>query len=158
MPIDYSAAAKKQLNATSANDPILLLLEIDHPDLASILRVTNNNEDVTHLTNVFTALPFEITPPDDLSQGQPRAQLVVDNVGRVMTQWIEDSGGGDGATVRLIQILHSDPDTIEWEVTMNLYNVSMDMLRVTGTLAFEDFLNMPGVTVTYRPETAPGLF
>jgi hypothetical protein len=82
----------------------------------------------------------------------------VDNVGRVLTDWIDSSKGGRGATARFIQVLPSDPDTIEWDLTMNLDNIEMDALRVRGELTFDDLLNLPAVAVTYRPEVAPGLY
>lgn len=156
--IDFSPAARAQFNLSSAPDPALLLLEISHPDLVDPVRVVNNLEDVVSNGDTFTACAFNLVPPSDLAQGQPRATLTVDNVGKVLTSWIENSSGGEGATVRIMWILYSDPDTIEFEVTMYLYDVAMDMFRVTGTLAFEDWLNRPGVTLTYRPDTAPGIF
>ena len=158
MPVNYSATAKKQLNVTSATDPVLLLMTLSHPDLITPVRITNNTEDVMSNGDLFIAMPFEITLPDDLSQGQPRADLSIDNVGRVLTQWLDDSAGGDGATVLLQQILFSAPDVIEWSATMDLFNVSMNSSRVTATLAFANFLDKPGVRVIYRPDTAPGLF
>ena len=54
--------------------------------------------------------------------------------------------------------MRSDPATVEWEITMDLNNLSMTMLEVTGELSFDDLLNKPGVTLVYRPNVAPGLF
>ncbi len=104
------------------------------------------------------AVGFRATLPDDLEKSLPSAQLAVDNVGRELTQWIESSGGGQGATVRMMQVLRSDPDTIEWETTLDLTNVGMTMQEVSGTLGYEDFLNKTAVPSVYDPATAPGLF
>jgi len=154
----YSSTLKEQLNSTSATETPLLLLEIDHPDLAAPVRVVNDNQDLVHLGNTFTAMAFRATLPDDREEGMPRARLAIDNVGKELVAWLEASGGGQGATVRMMQVLRSAPDTIEWEVTMDLSNLSMTALEVSGVLSFDDLLNRPGVTLTYRPETAPGLF
>lgn len=106
----------------------------------------------------FKAVGFRATLPDDLEKSLPSAQLAIDNIGRELTQWIESSAGGRGATVRMMTVLRSDPDTIEWETTLDLNNVGMTTQEVTGTLGYEDFLNKTGVPYVYDPTTAPGLF
>lgn len=158
MPRNYSRPYKEMINATGAGEAPLTLLEITHPDLASPVRVVNDVQDLVSNGNTFTALAFRVTLPDDLDSGQPRAQLAVDNVGRDLTSWIEASAGAAGAAVRLMQVRRSAPNTIEWEVTLDLNNVSMNMLEVSGELGFDDLLNLPGIALTYRPDVAPGLY
>jgi len=159
MARNYSTATKKLVNATSAPELPLLLLEISHPALATPIRVVNDNQDLISNGNTYTAMAFRARLPDDMSQGGlPRAQLSIDNVGRELVQWIESSGGGKGASARMLQVVRSVPNVIEWEVTLDLSNVHMTAMEVTGTLGFEDLLNLPGVAFTYRPDTAPGLF
>lgn len=136
----------------------LTLLEITHPGLPTPVRVVNDTLPITVLGNEFTPLSFRPVWPDDLNQGLPKARLSIDNVGRELTQWIESTGGGQGAEVRLMQVLRSDPDTIELDITLGLDNVEMNQLEVSGELGFDDILNRPSVTLTYRPEVAPGLF
>ncbi|HHJ11888.1 MAG TPA: DUF1833 domain-containing protein [Chromatiales bacterium] len=158
MPRNYSGPFQETINAVSASEAPLVLLEISHPGLTQPIRVVNDNQDLTHQGNVFTAMAFRFIPPDDLENGMPRAQVVMDNVGRELVTWLESSNGGEGATLRAIQVLRSNPDQIEWEATLDLSNLSIDQLQVRGTLGYEDILNLPGVMVRYRPETAPGLF
>jgi len=158
MARNYSTTANKKINATSATELPLVLLEIDHPDLATPVRVVQDNQDITSNADVYTALAFNISMPDDLSSGQPRARLALGNVGRELVQWLESSGGGRGATCHIMQVLRSVPNTVEWEVTMNLNNVQMNMLQVTGELTFDDILNLPAVPKMYTPTVAPGLF
>lgn len=158
MPRNYSAGFKEVLNDTGATEVPLLLLEITHADLASPIRVVNDNQNLTSNGNLFVAIAFRATLPDDLDEGMPRAQLAVDNVGKDLVAWLEASNGGQGAQVRMMQVLRSAPNTIEWEMTLDLNNISMDMLEVRGTLTFEDILNQPAVPLTYRPDVAPGLF
>jgi hypothetical protein len=122
------------------------------------VRVVNDNLDVTFETNLYTALAFRASLPDDVAQKLPRARLAVDNIGKELVSWLELSGGGQGATCRMIQIMRSDPATVEWEITMDLSNLSITMLEVTGELSFDDLLNKPGVALMYRPSVAPGLF
>lgn len=154
---DYSATARRKINATSGEAP-LLLVEISHPDLASPVRVVQDNQDITHLGNLFVAFAFGVDIPDDQDKQTPRGRVWMDNVGRELVQWLEISNGGEGAEVRFIQVWRDDPDTIEWEATLQLSNVDMDMHRVNGDLGYEDLLNKPGVVLRYDPQTAPGLF
>jgi hypothetical protein len=158
MPRNYSSGAKETINATGAAETLLLLLEITHPDLGSPVRVVNDNQDLTSNGNLFVGIAFDATLPDEPTEGMPRASLAIDNVGKDLVAWLETSAGGQGAQVRMMQVRRSVPNTIEWEVTMELSNVSMDMLRVRGVLAFEDILNRPAVALTYRADVAPGLF
>jgi hypothetical protein len=154
----FSATTNKKINAVSSSEHPLLLLEISHSDLAAPVRVVQDNADITFESNAYTAMGFDASLPDDIANKLPRARLTVDNVGKELVQWLEASAGGQGASCRLIQIMRSDPAVIEWEITMDLSNLSIDMLSVNGELSFDDLLNKPGVTKVYRPSVAPGLF
>lgn len=155
---DYSKSAKESLASISKPEAPVLLLEITHADLASPVRVVNDNQDIVSNAETFIGLAFRALLPDDLSQGSPRATLAIDNVGRDLTQWIESSAGGEGSTVRMMQVMRTAPDVIEWEVTMELTDVSMTENEVRGNLQFKNLINTPGITVFYRPENSPGLF
>jgi len=154
----FSANATRQINSTEAAELPRLCLEIHHVDLASPVRVVNDNQDLVHQANLYVAMAFQASLPDDLEQGMPRASLAIDNVGKELVSWLEQSNGGEGAQVRMLLVMRSDPDLVEWEVTMGLTNVSMTSKAVTGTLSFEDTLNLTGLPVTYRPDVSPGLF
>lgn len=154
---NYSAGARRSMNATSGEAP-LGLLEIDHPDLAAPVRVVNDNQNLTHQGNLFVAIDFAVSLPNDMEKQVPRAEIGMDNVGRELTQWLEASGGGEGAQVRIIQVMRDDPDVVEWETTTDLSNVEMDWARINGVLGYEDLLNRPGVLLRYDPQTAPGIF
>jgi hypothetical protein len=158
MPRNYSRSFQETINRTGAPEVPRVLLEISHPGLATPVRVVNDVLDLVSNGNTYTALAFRVTLPDDLDQGQPRATIAIDNVGRDLTAWIESSAGAKGATVRFMQVMRSAPDVIEWEVTLDLNNVRMNMLEISGQLGFDDILNLPAIPLTYRPDVAPGLF
>jgi len=158
MPISRSASWHRKVNAVSSAEAPIILLEIDHPLFSVPARVVNDNQDITSNGDVYTALTFEITLPDDMEGQIPRAQLSMDNIGRELTQPLEDSNGGEGATVRVMQVLRSAPNVIEWEALLDMRNVSMTNLKVNAELSYEDILNRPAVAVRYDTFTAPGLF
>jgi hypothetical protein len=158
MARDYSANFYKTINSIEAEEFPLLLLEIDHPDLDTPIRVVNDMQDITHLGNVFTAIAFRASLPDDREESLPKAILSIDNIDKDLVGWLELADGGVGATCRMLQIMRSDPDVIEFEITMNFTNVSMNNLEVRAELTYEDLLNRPGILYEYRPYNSPGLF
>lgn len=154
---DFSRNAQQKINATSGEIPVVLL-EINHSDLALPIRVVNDNQDITSNGNLYTALAFNITLPDDFGEQIPKATLSVDNIGRELTQWLEASAGARGATVTVRMVMRDTPNLYEMEITMDLTNLSINWLEVSGSLGFENILNRPAVALTYRRDTAPGIF
>jgi hypothetical protein len=158
MARSYSTTYQRTVNATAAAEVPRLLLEISHPALGEPLRFVNDTDALVHQGQTYIAAPFRYVLPDDFEGQLPRAQLQIDNVGRELTDWLEATEGGAGAGVRMLQVLRSDPDVVEWEVQLELQGVLMDVFTVSGQLGFEDVLNRPACALSYRPETAPGLY
>lgn len=158
MARDYSAAYKSTLAATSAPEAPLILLEINHPALSEPVRVVNDNEALTSNGNVYVGCQFTASLPDDFADQLSRASLMVDNVGRDLMHWVETSGGGEGSTATIRQVMRSRPDLIEWSITMNLYNVNADVAHVSAELGYETLFGRPAVQMCFRPEVSPGIF
>jgi hypothetical protein len=155
---DYSASARREISKVNADNLPITLLEIDHPDLATPVRVVNDRQDITFETNLYTALGFDITMPTDLQKGLPKASLSIDNIGKELITWLEASNGGANTSVRILQVLRSAPSVAEVDMLMTLSNITITTLLITGELGFDDLLNVPAVTIIYSPEFAAGLF
>jgi len=156
--MNLSNSGKVKVNATNSIDPMVILLQIDHPDLAAPIRVVQDSQNITSNGNLYVKMPFDVTPPDDLTQGSPKATLKMDNVGRELMQWLEISNGGAGATATLSRVFVSNPDIVEWQVTMDMTNLVANTTTVSARLGYEDLLNRAAVPIRYTPETAPGIF
>jgi hypothetical protein len=154
----FTQAARRQLLATSADQNLLVLLEITHPALVVPIRVVRDTQDLTTRGVTFTACAFDITLPDDVEGQIPQAQIQVDNIGQELTQWLEVSGGGAGAQCRIIQMYRSDPDVYETDITTDLTGLVIDNQKVTGNLGFVNLLGKTGVTYLFTPDRAPGLW
>jgi len=154
----YSSQYKSTLSRVSSEETPLFLLEISHASLDAPVRVVNDTQDLTSNGNLYIACPFRCVLPDDFEGQLPKARLAVDNVGRDLMYWIETSGGGAGSTVKLIQVMRSRPDTIEWSINMNLYNVQATMQEVTAELGYENLFAKPAIKKQYRPDNSPGVF
>lgn len=158
MAKNYSSEFKSTLAEVSAPEIPYVLLEINHPDLASPVRVINDTEDLTSNGNLYVAIPFRCTLPDDFENQLPKARLSVDNVGKELMYWIETSGGGNGSTVTMRQVMRSRPDLVEWEITMSLFNVSCTMSEISAELGYENLFAKKAIALQYRPNNSSGIF
>lgn len=158
MPRAFSAEYKSTLAAVSAPEAPILLLEIDHEELVEPVRVCSDTQDITSNGQLYTACPFRFVLPDDHENQIPRARLAVTNIGRELMTWIEAAGGGQGATVRFMQVMRSRPNLIELDITMGLTNLVATMEEVSGALGYENVFGRPAIGLRYDPPTAPGLF
>lgn len=153
----YTAHFHEETGSTSGTAPVILL-EISHAQLATPIRVVNDNSDLVSDGDTYTAFAFRVTLPTDIAGQLPRATLTIDNVGRELTQWLDASNGGKGAQVRFMQVMRDTPDVIEYDITLDLLNVSQTLSTVSAELGYDDTLNLPGLPITYRPDVAPGIF
>lgn len=158
MSKDYSANFKSTLAEVNAPETPLILLEIDHPDLDEPVRVVNDTVDVTSNSNLYIGFPFKCVLPDDFENQLPKARLAIVNVGRDLMYWIETTNGGQGSTCTFKQILRSNPDLVEWQITMNLSNVQVNMNEISAELGFENLFSKPAISRQYRPSNSSGLF
>lgn len=154
----YSTTARREISKVNADNLPVTLLEIDHPDLATPIRVVNDRSDIVFETNTYISMGFNITMPTDLQKGLPRSSLAIDNIGKELVSWLELSNGAPNTSVRIIQVLRSDPSVAEIDMLMTLSNITITSAYVTGELGFEDLLNVPAVTIIHSPEFAAGLF
>ncbi|MCG7328066.1 DUF1833 family protein [Achromobacter sp. ACRQX] len=158
MPRHLSNAGVRNALATSADEPLITLIEITHPGLPIPARFANDTADIVVEGNTFVACRFDVSLPDDQDEQVPSAKLEVDNIGRELTQWLEISGGGKGAKCRLIMVLRSSPANLEFDMTMDLAGLVITNQRVGGDLGFKNTLMQAAVTVRYDPSTTPGIF
>ncbi len=139
-----------------ASDQALILLKIDHVDLAEAIFVVNDRVNVTSNAQEYIAFPFEIRLPDSLEDAPPRATLLIDNVSREIGQAIRDIS--TAAIVTISVVLRADPDTIEMDFpVMRLTNIRYDALQVSGDLEFEDLTREPFPARIFSPAEFPGL-
>lgn len=151
-----TTAIKQAAYDQETKEVILVIVTIEHDDLAAPIRVVNNTEDITSGGDTYTAFPFDITLPDAREDAPPRARLVIDNVSREITQAIRSIS--NAATVTLGVIQASNPDVVdpEWPF-FKLTNVKWDVGQVSGDLTLEDFTSEPFPAGIFSPASFPGL-
>ena len=154
MPTDaYRIAAA----AVDPDDDVLEGIELTHPDAPAPVRLVNDAEDRTIAGETWTGLRMLLVWPDQSEDRRPRARIACDNVGRVLTQWIETTRGLVGGRVRLVRALAST-GAIEQSVTMDVGGASVDAAEVSIELGFGLSLTDRAVAMRHTPTTSPGLF
>ena len=143
--------------ASAPADVMVTALEIRHPAIAEPVRVVDDGQDHTIEGARYVGLRFTARLAGDVQGQAPQAELVIDNIGRALTQWIEAADGGAGATVRVMRLVAGDAAP-EWEMTMDVESMSMDQERITARLGFDPLLGRNAVTPRHDPQTSPGLF
>ncbi|MFY3082042.1 DUF1833 family protein [Achromobacter xylosoxidans] len=158
MTRSLSSAAARNVLATSADEPLLAAIEITHSELEVPARFVNDTQNIIIEGNEFFACRFDMTLPDDRDEQVPQARLEVDNIGRDLTRWLEESQGGRGAKCRVLMVLRSSPDNLEFDMTLDLTGLVITNYRVSGDLGFKNTLMQSAVAVRYDPSTSPGIF
>ncbi|WP_420010452.1 DUF1833 family protein [Tateyamaria sp.] len=149
------------IRASAPRSRIVTCLDVQHPDSPSgPVRVVNDTSDIEVGGEQYISTHFQAQLAADVERQAPRAQIVIGNIGRELSNWIEAVGGGAGGTIRIFEVLISADGIAgapEWEIEMDIGAITVDDL-VTVTLGFDPLLNRPAVSLRYDPQTAPGLF
>ena len=157
---DLSSTSNRFDQASRAGTPealVVTAIEIKHPAVTAPVRVVNDTRDHMIEAHLFVAARFNARLADDADGQAPRAELVIDNVGDVLTRWVELSDGGNGATIKLFQFI-ANVGFIEWEVELDVVGMQVSTQSVTARLGFDPMLHRPAVQIRHDPDHSPGLF
>lgn len=159
---DLSSTSNKFDQASRAGTPdalVVTAVEITHPDVTAPIRVVNDTKNHTIASNNFVAARFRARLADDADGQAPRAELVIDNVGEELTEWVESSDGGNGAVVKLMQVVDNRwGSVVEWSVELDVVGMRVTTQSVTARLGFDPMLHRPAVQIRHDPAHSPGLF
>lgn len=148
----------KTVNAVSADEFPLILIEITHPSLTPTVRIVNDTDDLTFNGNVYTALNFRASLPNQPETGRPVARMEIDNTAKELVDWIELSNGANGAKATMHQVLRSVPNVSEYTTVMYLTNINLTESIVSFDLSYTDIYNKSCLPTVFNRATAKGLF
>lgn len=163
-----STAFRSAVYSPQTSEVFVLLLTLNHSDLATPIRVSTDNADTFTVDgttvrgtisnrNNFVFLPMEITLPDDSEESVTQAKIVIDNIDRDILASIR--GLDSSPTISIQVVLASSPNTYEAQFNdFVLRDVTADALTIQGTLSLDNFLNEPFPGGTMFPSNFPGLF
>ena len=135
------------------------LLEIYHPSInnggSNYIRVCDNEVDVVHLTNTYTAFPFRFEPPK-IDEKINTASVTICNVSQEIIEHLRPLTTRPEINVKLV--LSTSLDTIENEFDFTLAGVSYDSRTISGNLTYNSILDYNYTKHRYTPELFPTLF
>jgi len=158
MAKNFSDTLKANLIRTSAEESPLCLLTIENDMLGTPIRVVRDFTDVVSNGETYAACNFDYSLPNESENEVPRCQLSIDNVGRTLTSMFEQLQGAPETTCYFQLIKRSEPDFVEFDIKMDLVNVTITRFRVQGDLQFDRTLNRPAISQIYNKRNAPGLY
>lgn len=160
-PADAGARFRRAARALAPDRALVAAVELTHPAAPAPARAVADTAPREIEGATWPALRFGLRLADDSDDRPPRAEVWLDNVGRVLTDWIEASRGAAGAKARILQ-LSVDPATgaaeVEWEQTLAIQEVRVDRSRVVATLGVPSLRGRVSVIARHDPRRSPGLF
>jgi len=136
----------------------LLLLEISAASMPDTLRIVNDTQNWTSGGLEYVGFPFGFKLPEDVSGQSPRAQLVIDNVGRGMTDDLERLQPGELVTAKLRITDRADPNVIESEYFLPMTQVTVNAQTATAQCGVDYLMRQQAVQLRANPFTLPGIF
>lgn len=152
-----SSVTKQAFLKQQTDRVFLVLVELDHADLASPIRLVNNYENITSNGDVYSAAAFSFTPPVEEDGTIKNSSISFDNVDRAIVEAVRSISSAPTVSVSIIRA--DAPDTVEagpW--VFYLRGVSYDLHVVAGELYPDNPLRLSASTVSYRNTNFPGLF
>lgn len=152
-----TAAFKRAAFAQNTGEAPIILLQIDHPTLATPIRVCHNTEAITHDGDSYLPFPFLIDLPADRDDELPRVTLTIDNVDRSIIPAFRAITSPPTVTMKVV--LATSPDDVEagpFEFSMREINYSAGSIQ--GFLSYEAILDEPFPGDSFTPSIFRGLF
>ena len=143
---------------TTDIDAPLLFLEITAASFSGPMQVVNDTRNWTSNGVEYIGLPFRFKLPDDRSGNTPQAQLVMDNVGRGISDELERLLPNEPVTAVLRLSDRANPDLIEHEYTLPLTGVQLTGTTATARCGVDFLMRQQAVQLRATPYTLPGIF
>lgn len=157
MSITLSALAKAALAAQESGEVWVHLIQLVHADLSPTLRYCDDDEDVSHGGNLYTARALEVELPTQGEGAGREVTLRIDDADRALRAKLKGLQGPVEATLRII--LKSDPGTLlRGPFVFELQSVEKDPATLEGKLVYESLLDEQVPKDRFTPANCPALF
>lgn len=137
---------------------LLVFLEITAPSFSGPLQMVNDTKNWISNGVEFIGVPFGFRLPDDKNDDAPRAQLVMDNVGRSMTEELETLMPNEVVMCKLMVSDRANPNAIERTFFLPLTQVSVSGVTATAQAGVDFLMRQQAVRLRANPHTTPGIF
>lgn len=176
MPRSINSAVRAEFEDPRSTDPLLHFLTLEASGLDTPLRLVNDNATrngtvctYTYGGKSFTSFPFDIKILSDDAQA-PRGLIEVPNVGRELGEIIDSIRSRVRVTLWTVlpasdfdltvnpRTLIASAHPIYTVTGMEIRNIKVDAMMVTGDLAAVDDTAEPWPAVRATQDRFPGLF
>lgn len=162
-----SDAFKAALFDETTDEIPVLLITIEHPDLAQTWRLSSDNADLfdaeqqlrgtTSRGAQYSFLPMSVSLPEEGDDAANVIQVRLDNVSREITPLIKSTI--TPATVTIEVVLASSPDDVEVSFPdFELSSVDVDADSVTLSLTVDTMMSEPFPCDNFTPAAFGGLW
>ncbi|MBH2008265.1 MAG: DUF1833 family protein [Xanthomonadaceae bacterium] len=134
------------------------LLEVTNPSFSGPMRICNDVQDFESQGVVYIGLPFGFSLPDDVSGQAPGMQLVMDNVGRGISDELERLQPGTTTMAKLIIVARDTPNVHEHVFWMPLTSVSVSGATASATASVDALMRQAACKQIANQFTLPGIF
>ena len=134
------------------------LLEVTNPSFSGPMRICNDVQDFESKGVSYIGLPFGFSLPDDVSGQAPGMQLVMDNVGRGLSDELERLLPGTTTMAKLVIVARDTPDVHEHVFWMPLTSVSISGAMASATASVDALMRQSACKQIANPFTLPGIF
>lgn len=132
---------------------ILLFLEVTADSFTGPLKIVADTQDWVSNGVTYVGVPFGFKLPDDTAGQAPRAQLVMSNVGRGVTEELELLGPNEVPMAKLMIADRSDPDTIQQTYYLPISRVSASGAVVTADCGVDFLMRQQAVRLRANGQT-----
>jgi hypothetical protein len=156
---NFTPAALEALFAQQTSEVFLPLLEIDEATLPEPIRVVNNTQSVYRGGELYVAMRFALSLPNEEDGTIRSVQLIMDNVSRDIARAIDLAVGQPTAT--LIYVLASDLEQDPPEAGPFVFvfeSARYDAKTASAALRFTDVIHRRYPQHGYTPAWTPELF
>ncbi|MCK5020950.1 MAG: DUF1833 family protein [Candidatus Peribacteraceae bacterium] len=153
---DMSAPAIEAMLNEETGEVMLVFLDIAVPG-GTTIRVVNNWESVTRLTEEYLSYRFEISLPNEADEGIPVVSLTIDNVDLIIIEHLLSVT--EPIPVEMNVALASSPNITEaGPFIFKIVDVQWTPENITAEMTFDDVMTevYPGYRVI--PSTHPAAF
>lgn len=134
------------------------LLDITNPSFSGPMRIANDVQDFMSQGVSYIGIPFGFTLPEDVSGSAPRMKLVMDNVGRGVSDELERLLPGTTTMAKLIIVARDTPDVHEHVFWLPITQVSISGATAQATCSVDELMRQAACKQIANPFTLPGIF
>lgn len=155
---DLDARFLEYRQRVSDNAGMVALLRLESPSFPETLYICNDTRPWVLDGQEYIALPFGFKMPDDVQGSAARAQLVIDNVGRGMTDYLEHVQPGEVVMAWVALCNKVAPLQVSFDIYLPVTNVSVSGVLATADAGADHIMRQQGVKLRMYPFLTPGAF